>query len=187
MSGYAPLYRLLAGCYLAPPDAELLELAAELPELAAHRAEPELAQRYSWLFDFNVYPYASVFVDPSGMLQAPWSSFVGDVLGALGMGLSSDAGLAAPDQSCCYAPWAASLSRGFAPVAEGVLLLCYLALEGPQERHHLAELFWQGAVRCVVAPISLRPCPASANSSEAVSKRTPSRCGRPSRVMLVRS
>ncbi len=97
MSGYAPLYRLLAGCYLAPPDAELLELAAELPELAAHRAEPELAQRYSWLFDFNVYPYASVFVDPSGMLQAPWSSFVGDVLGALGLGLSSDAGLAAPD------------------------------------------------------------------------------------------
>ena len=97
MSVYAPLYRLLAGCYLAPPDGELLELAAELPELAAHLGEPELAQRHSWLFDFNVYPYASVFLDPSGMLQAPWSSFVADVLGALGLELSTDAGVAAAD------------------------------------------------------------------------------------------
>lgn len=30
---------------------------------------------------------------------------------------------------------------------KALLLLCFLALEGPQERHHLAELFWPGAVR----------------------------------------
>lgn len=30
---------------------------------------------------------------------------------------------------------------------KALLLLCYLSLEGPQERHHLAELFWPGAVR----------------------------------------
>lgn len=30
---------------------------------------------------------------------------------------------------------------------KALLLLAYLTLEGPQERHHLAELFWPGAVR----------------------------------------
>lgn len=96
MSSYTPLYYFLARSYLKPPDEAYLEVAADIAELRPH-LKGELEQQFSWLFDFNVYPYASVFLDPSGMLNAPWSGFVAGVYQALGLELSEGAGLAAAD------------------------------------------------------------------------------------------
>ena len=72
----------------------MLELASELldsPDLTVD------AQQHTWLFEFNVYPYASVYLDPTGMLNAPWSGFVAGVYRALELDLALNAGLAAPD------------------------------------------------------------------------------------------
>lgn len=94
MNDYAPLYRFLARAFLRPPDEEMLELAKELldaPDLVGD------TQQHTWLFEFNVYPYASVYLDPSGMLNAPWSGFVTGVYRALELDISLEAGLAAPD------------------------------------------------------------------------------------------
>jgi TorA maturation chaperone TorD len=96
VGSYAALYLFLARAYLKPPDSEFLELAAEIPELSS-RLQDDLGQQHSRLFDFNVYPYASVFLDPSGMLNAPWSSFVGGVYQALGLEVDLKAGVAAQD------------------------------------------------------------------------------------------
>ncbi len=94
MKERAALYRFLAEAYLRPPDEAFLELAEEVlePCLAT-----ELAGKFSWLFDFNVYPYASIYLDPSGMVNDPWSGFVAGVYRALGLELKSSAGLAAGD------------------------------------------------------------------------------------------
>jgi hypothetical protein len=92
----AALYRFLARVYLAPPDDDLLALAADVPELAP-RVGAGLADRHTWLFDFNVYPYAGVFLDPSGMLDSPWAGFVAGVYHALGFEVAPSAGLAGPD------------------------------------------------------------------------------------------
>lgn len=101
MTVHAPLYRFLARAYLAPPDEDFLTLAADVPELGrwlgGDAVAGDLATRYTWLFSFNVYPYASVFIDPSAMLNAPWSGFVAGVYRALGLDASSAAGIAAPD------------------------------------------------------------------------------------------
>lgn len=92
----AYLYRFLARAYLAPPDGDLLAMASEIPELFPYLGE-DLADRHTWLFAFNVYPYASVHLDPTGMLDAPWSGFVAGVYRALGFEIAPGAGLAAPD------------------------------------------------------------------------------------------
>lgn len=96
MRHLAPLYRLLARAVLAPPDAELLAALREVPGLPREDLD-ELAARHAWLFDLNVYPYASVYLDESGMLGAPWAAFAGGVLRALGLEPAPGAGLAAPD------------------------------------------------------------------------------------------
>jgi putative dimethyl sulfoxide reductase chaperone len=90
----AALYRFLAEAYLRPPDEGFLGLAKEVIEPFS---ASDLAGLHSWLFDFNVYPYASVYLDPSGMLNAPWSDFVAGVHRALGLELSASANLAAAD------------------------------------------------------------------------------------------
>jgi hypothetical protein len=92
----AALYRFLARVYLAPPDDDLLALVADVPELAP-LAGSGLADRHTWLFDFNIYPYAGVFLDPSGMLDSPWAGFVAGVYRALGFEVVPGAGLAGPD------------------------------------------------------------------------------------------
>lgn len=94
MDDYAPLYRFLARIFLRLPDEATLGLASDLLDEPGLTVDP---QRHTWLFDFNVYPYASVFLDPSGMLGAPWSGFVAGVYKALGLEVATDAGLAAPD------------------------------------------------------------------------------------------
>lgn len=93
---HAYLYRFLARAYLAPPDRDLLAMASEVPELFPFLGE-DFADRHTWLFAFNIYPYASVYLDPSGMLDAPWSGFVSGVYRALGFEVAPGAGLAAPD------------------------------------------------------------------------------------------
>ena len=101
-SARAALYNFLALAYLRPPDEDFLELAREIsgrtPRKHVHRmVTSDLAARHTWLFSFNVYPYASVFLDPSGMLAAPWSSFVTSVYAALGLEVRSGVELAAGD------------------------------------------------------------------------------------------
>lgn len=96
MHPYAALYRFLAQAYLRPPDADLLAMARDIPELEPH-LNADLKHHHTDLFEFNVYPYASVFLDPSGMLNAPWSGFVAGVFEVLGLETSLGAGLAAPD------------------------------------------------------------------------------------------
>ena len=93
---YAALYSFFARAFHHPPDTDFLSLAREFSELEDF-LDQDLNERYSWLFEFNVYPYASVFLDPSGMLNSDWSGFVGGVYEALGLELSLSAGLAAGD------------------------------------------------------------------------------------------
>ncbi len=93
---YAALYSFFARAFHHPPDKDFLALASEFTELEPY-LEQDLNEQYSWLFEFNVYPYASVFLDASGMLNSDWSGFVGGVYEALGLELSLSAGLAAPD------------------------------------------------------------------------------------------
>lgn len=94
MHDHTLLYPFLARAFLRPPDEEMLELASNLLSSSGLSAN---AEEHTWLFEFNVYPYASVYLDPSGMLNAPWSDFVAGVYGALELELSLEAGLAAPD------------------------------------------------------------------------------------------
>ena len=96
MDTYSPLYQFLARAFLRPPDDDFLELAADIDELKPFLGG-DLSDQYSWLFDFNVYPYASIFLDASAMLSAPWTSFVAGVYKALGLDVELSAGLAAPD------------------------------------------------------------------------------------------
>lgn len=96
MDDLAALYRFLAQGYLRPPNDDFLAAASAVPELEPH-LKTNLSDAYTWLFEFNVYPYASVYLDPSGMLNAPWSGFVAGVYRALGLEVAADAGLAASD------------------------------------------------------------------------------------------
>ncbi len=95
MENLIPLYHFLARAYLRPPDDDLLELSQDV--LSKDFSEDDLQDQFTWLFEFNVYPYASVFIDPSGMLNAPWSGFVSGVFRALGLEVGAGAGLAAND------------------------------------------------------------------------------------------
>lgn len=91
----AALYRFLAEGFLRPPSEAWLELAAESADPGTW-GEGGLKAQHSWLFDLNVYPYASVYLDPSGMLNAPWTAFVSGVYRALGLEIAAS-GVAAPD------------------------------------------------------------------------------------------
>lgn len=70
---------------------------AAVAELLGAAPPNDPRHAHSWLFDFNVYPYASVYLDPSGMLNAPWTDFTAGVLRSLGLELVAGAKLAAPD------------------------------------------------------------------------------------------
>jgi TorA maturation chaperone TorD len=95
------LYAFLARAFHTPPDSELLELAALFPSLQDYLND-DLQDQYSWLFEFNVYPYASVFLDPSAQLNAPWTAFVAGVYHVLGIEMQLTAGLAAVDHIAAH-------------------------------------------------------------------------------------
>jgi TorA maturation chaperone TorD len=66
---------LLSRLWLREPDSRLLAEARETQIFADIRVDPaELACAYSELFLMNVYPYGSVWTDPSGELNAPSTS-----------------------------------------------------------------------------------------------------------------
>lgn len=75
-------FRLLGRFWLEEARTDDLTLIAALPELAEALPTPatdtltDLAVEYQRLFGFNLPPYESVFVDPSGMLMAPATSRV---------------------------------------------------------------------------------------------------------------
>ena len=71
---------LLSALWLREPDAETLSRAREIPALALDGAEPgELAVAYTDLFLLNVYPYASVFLDPDGEMNGARAQEMQDV------------------------------------------------------------------------------------------------------------
>lgn len=69
----ASRYRLLARLYLAEVDEETRQRLAASPDLAKLAPSPQalsgLRREYTHLFLVNVYPYESVFLDPSGLLN----------------------------------------------------------------------------------------------------------------------
>ncbi len=93
---HASLYAFLTRAFHHPADEALLELVSDVPELEVH-INKDLADSYTWLFEFNVYPYASIFIDPSGMLNSDWAGFVTGVYDALGLDVDLGSGLAASD------------------------------------------------------------------------------------------
>jgi TorA maturation chaperone TorD len=63
---------LLSRLWLREPDSEALDDCREIPSVAVHAGEPaEMAAAYADLFLLNVYPYGTVFTDPSGELHGP--------------------------------------------------------------------------------------------------------------------
>lgn len=67
-----PSLSLLSRLWLREPDASALAQCRQCVSLAPHIADPaELASAYTDLFLLNVYPYGTVFTDPSGELNAP--------------------------------------------------------------------------------------------------------------------
>ncbi|RPI82009.1 MAG: hypothetical protein EHM41_19435 [Chloroflexi bacterium] len=61
---------LLNRLWFTEPDSSTLEEAGSLPELAGKAGSiEEMAAAYSNLFLLNVYPYASVFLDPNGEMN----------------------------------------------------------------------------------------------------------------------
>jgi TorA maturation chaperone TorD len=72
-----PPLSLLSRLWLREPDASALAQCRQFVSLSPHIADPaELASAYTDLFLLNVYPYGTVFTDPSGELNAPgaWSA-----------------------------------------------------------------------------------------------------------------
>jgi TorA maturation chaperone TorD len=58
--------------WLREPDAAALEAAREIESLLPHAGSvDDLSPAYAELFLLNVYPYGTVFTDPSGELNAP--------------------------------------------------------------------------------------------------------------------
>lgn len=101
-------YRLLAELFAAEPDEELLALAATVPALARH-ATAEAAHRYTDIFVINVYPFASVYLEPDGAIDGERANFTLGVLEALG--LAVDATIAADHIAVLLAALAALLER----------------------------------------------------------------------------
>lgn len=72
-----PSLSLLSRLWLREPDASALAECRQFVSLAPHITDPaELASAYTDLFLLNVYPYGTVFTDPSGELNASgaWSA-----------------------------------------------------------------------------------------------------------------
>ena len=78
----APAYRTLGRFWLEETTAQDADMLSALPELGqtlpgldeAHFTD--LAVEYQRLFGFNLPPYESIFIDPSGMLMSPASERV---------------------------------------------------------------------------------------------------------------
>lgn len=67
-----PSLGLLSRLWLREPDARTLAECRELPSPALHGGEPAaMAAAYADLFLLNVYPYGTVFTEPSGELGGP--------------------------------------------------------------------------------------------------------------------
>jgi TorA maturation chaperone TorD len=67
-----PSFGLLSRLWLAEPDARALDAVRAIGPLSSHVASVgELSAAYTELFLLNVYPYGTVFTDPSGELNAP--------------------------------------------------------------------------------------------------------------------
>ncbi|MCI0398124.1 MAG: molecular chaperone TorD family protein [Chloroflexi bacterium] len=68
-------YTLFSGLYLNGLTGELLPIIQAVPELAAALPNPlnpdQAAADHQHLFGFNVFPYASLFLDPTGLLGGP--------------------------------------------------------------------------------------------------------------------
>jgi TorA maturation chaperone TorD len=64
-------FGLLSKLWLHEPDAPALDHARELLNLPTAYSVPELAQAYAELFLLNVYPYGTVFSQPSAELNGP--------------------------------------------------------------------------------------------------------------------
>lgn len=101
-------YRLLAELLAEEPDAELLALAATVAALRPH-ATRAAAARHTHVFVLNVYPFASVFLEPDGALDGPRAALTRGVLEALGLGVAP--GLAADHASVLLDALAALLER----------------------------------------------------------------------------
>lgn len=68
-------YQLLSQLYLHGLTGETYPVVASVPELAGALAEPfdpdQAAAAHQHLFGFNVFPFESFFLDPSGLLGGP--------------------------------------------------------------------------------------------------------------------
>ncbi len=73
-------YHLLSRLYFEELSPALLPAVEATPELAEALPVPfsadEAAADYQHLFGFNVFPFASVFLDPEGMLDGPVTDYV---------------------------------------------------------------------------------------------------------------
>jgi TorA maturation chaperone TorD len=78
MTGFT--FSLLSALWLREPDARTLSLSRQIPALATFCAGlGELAVAYTDLFLLNVYPYASVFLDPDGEMNGARAQEMRDV------------------------------------------------------------------------------------------------------------
>ncbi len=80
LQGQSRVYHLLSRLYLDGLTATLLADVAKIPGLASGIPDPydeeTAAADYQHLFGFNIYPYASVFLSPDGLLGGPVSDQV---------------------------------------------------------------------------------------------------------------
>lgn len=143
----APL-SLLSELWLSEPDADSLERAqieAGLP--LATRAE--LAPAYFDLFCSNVYPYGTVFLDPSGELNGPLALWTEQRFAAAGFAPRASAAVGAPDHVGLCLGLLARLDLGghrdpeFLAVIREWIPVCALAAE----RESSAHPFYRGLAR----------------------------------------
>lgn len=133
----SPALRLLGGYWLEeirpadlPTLAQLPGLAETLPG-AGPAALTELAVEYQRLFGFNLPPYESVFVDPSGMLNAPATALVQRSYVQAGWAPPSGARFGAPDHLGLELLALADSLQMPDPLADLPLLTYHLALWAP--------------------------------------------------------
>jgi TorA maturation chaperone TorD len=135
--------RLLARLWLLEPDARMAADAASRLGLPA--AEPgELAAAYADLFLLNVYPYGTVFTDPSGELNGRAAQHLAALYAAHGYEPAALGPCGAPDHLGACLGFAAHLrdsqrtSHGFGPALLAWAPVCCLAVE----REPLANPFY---------------------------------------------
>lgn len=122
---FASLYRFLALAF-QPPDEALIELCQDVNVLRPYLQNlAALKEDHTWLFEFNVYPYASIFLDSSAMLQSDWSHFVAGLYSHLGLELSSETYQAADQLSTLFEAMALLSERRTQAHAEGLESLSY--------------------------------------------------------------